>query len=366
MKTLQEQYNLLKEGKGHKGTFMKEAKRQFPNIVHNAATFEQTAKALKRRSIISENIFPLLSSSGLNPFTSFDKFLNEEDKSTKKKATKKANEQDTKGWDYQDRSLLDNINPDQLQNGVELEIRKDPSMPLEKAIEIVVKQLGKDPMYYIKNAAFGVEGIGYTDEAISLTPKDIKGKYISSGYGDLKENNMKKSEQLKELLEEAVAGIPSIGNPFAERSQTGYEAKFEAYLAENARTDAEEEGYLDGMKDEKEDLDEDARTDAEEEGYLDGMKDEKKDKKKEAKKEGRMGMKDVMKEAKRLGEMARKRVEGKIYERAISERKSALMVNEDESISEFINQAAVQSVQREVALLEKKLMEVNADANTMG
>jgi hypothetical protein len=219
MKTLQEQYNLLKEGKGHKGTFMKEAKRQFPNIVHNAATFEQTAKALKRRSIISENIFPLLSSSGLNPFTSFDKFLNEEDKSTKKKATKKANEQDTKGWDYQDRSLLDNINPDQLQNGVELEIRKDPSMPLEKAIEIVVKQLGKDPMYYIKNAAFGVEGIGYTDEAISLTPKDIKGKYKSSGYGDLKENNMKKSKQLKELLEEAVANIPSIANPFAERSQ---------------------------------------------------------------------------------------------------------------------------------------------------
>jgi len=48
-------------------------------------------------------------------------------------------------------------------------------------------------------------------------------------------------------------------------------------LDENARTDAEEEGYLDGMKDEKEDLKEDERTDAEEEGYLDGMKDEKED-----------------------------------------------------------------------------------------
>jgi predicted HicB family RNase H-like nuclease len=126
-------------------------------------------------------------------------------------------------------------------------------------------------------------------------------------------------------------------------------------MAENARTDAEEEGYLDGMKDEKEDLDEDARTDAEEEGYLDGMKDEKEDKKKEAKKEGRMGMKDVMKEAKRLGEMARKRVEGKIYERAISERKSALMVNEDESISEFINQSAVQSVQKRSCFIRKKV-----------
>jgi hypothetical protein len=50
-------------------------------------------------------------------------------------------------------------------------------------------------------------------------------------------------------------------------------------LDENARTDAEEEGYLDGMKDEKEDLKEDERTDAEEEGYLDGMKDEKEDEK---------------------------------------------------------------------------------------
>jgi hypothetical protein len=51
----------------------------------------------------------------------------------------------------------------------------------------------------------------------------------------------------------------------------------ELELEENARTDAEEEGYLDGMKDEKEDLKEDERTDAEEEGYLDGMEDEKED-----------------------------------------------------------------------------------------
>jgi len=51
----------------------------------------------------------------------------------------------------------------------------------------------------------------------------------------------------------------------------------ELELDENARTDAEEEGYKDGMKDEKEDLKEDERTDAEEEGYLDGEKDEKED-----------------------------------------------------------------------------------------
>ena len=296
----------------------------------------------------------------------FQKYLTEAAKATEKKPTKEVDEINSKVYDYQDPKLFNNINPDQLLNGVAIEIRKDNSMPLEKAMEIVVKQLGKDPMYYIENAAFGVEGIGYTDEVVGLTPEEIKGKYKSSGYGDLKEAIMSNSEKLKELLEEAVAGIPSIGNPFADRKQESYELKFEAYLAENARTDAEEEGYLDGMKDEKEDMSEDARTDAEEEGYKDGMKDEKKDLKKKAKKEGRMGMKDVMKEAKRLGEMAKKQVEAKIYERAIAERKNALMVNEDESISEFINQSAIQSVQKEVALLEKKLMEVTADKNTMG
>jgi len=51
----------------------------------------------------------------------------------------------------------------------------------------------------------------------------------------------------------------------------------ELELDENKRTDAEEEGYLDGMRDEKADLKEDERTDAEEEGYEDGMKDEKED-----------------------------------------------------------------------------------------
>ena len=238
-------------------------------------------------------------------------------------------------------------------------------MPLEKAMEIVVKQLGKDPMYYIENAAFGVEGIGYTDKVVGLTPEEIKGKYKSSGYGDLKEAIMNNSEKLKELLEEAVAGVPSIGNPFANRQPEAYESKFEAYLAEDARTDAEEEGYLDGMKDEKEDMSEDARTDAEEEGYKDGMKDEKADLKKKAKKEGRMKYNEVLKEANRLGEMAKKKIETQIYERAIEERKKAMMVSEDESLAEFINQEAIKEVKKEISELEKKKMAAEADYNTM-
>ena len=353
MKSLQNQYNSLKEGKGHKDVFMKEAKLLFPNIVPNAATFKQTAKLLKQRGVINENIFPLIPSSGLNHFSTFDKFLNEEAKTkekekskvkaTEKKTTKKVDELSTKGWDYKDHALLNNLNPDQLQNGVAVEIRKDPDMILSKAMEIVTKQLGKDPMYYIENAMFGVEGIGYQDDLPGLTPKEIKGKYKASGYGDLKENLTNKhlkmsNPKLTKLLKEAIGAIPSIGSPFADRKKQSYETKFESYLSENARTDAEEEGYLDGKKDEK----------------------------RKFKKEGRMKIADVLKEAARCGELAKRKVEAKIYEKAIDERKRAMSINEDESLTEFINQEAIREVEKEIKELDKKLMEVTADINNMG
>ena len=58
-KTLQEQYNLIKEGKGNTEVFMKAAKKQFPNIILNAATLDQTISGLKRNHIISESMLGL-------------------------------------------------------------------------------------------------------------------------------------------------------------------------------------------------------------------------------------------------------------------------------------------------------------------
>ena len=74
---------------------------------------------------------------------------------------------------------------------------------------------------------------------------------------------------------ESVTGIQNL-KIAKEKLETVAKMKDEP-VSEDARTDAEEEGYKDGMKDEKEDMKEDARTDAEEEGYLDGMRDEKED-----------------------------------------------------------------------------------------
>jgi hypothetical protein len=53
---------------------------------------------------------------------------------------------------------------------------------------MVFKNLSKDPILYTKDGQFGVKGLGYTTEAPGLgTPKEAKGKYKASGYGDLNE-----------------------------------------------------------------------------------------------------------------------------------------------------------------------------------
>jgi len=345
MKTLQEQYNLIKEGKGHKDVFMKEAKRLFPNIVPNAATFNQTAKLLKQRSVISENIFPLMPSAGLNPYTSFDKFINEEAKADEKKTTKEINQAETAGYDYKDPKNLANQIFDQYIKGLRFEMEQDPELladePAEamlKAKEIVLKNLEKDPIYYTKNAAFGIKDLGYTELE---NGKEPTGKYKSSGYGDLKENKMSKSNDLKELLEEAVAGIPSIGNPFYDRKKENYESKFEAFL--NEEKEEKNEGYGE-MKKEGEEV---------------------KKEEKEPKKEGKMSYNEVVKKAERLGEQAKCRVQMEVYGKKKRELEETLgTINEDSNLSEFIDEAKKKELQSEIALYEKAYMTAEATYNT--
>ena len=357
MKTLQEQYNLIQKGKGHKGVFLKEAKRLFPNIVPNSATFNQTSKLLKQRSVINENIFPLIPSSGLNPFSTFDKFVNEEAKATEKKTTKEVEEAEIAGYDYKDPKNLNNQIFDQYLNGVRVELEKDPKLDLTGAREKVAKNLEKDPLFYMKNAAFGVEGIGYEELKNQEEPK---GKHKSSGYGDLKENNMSKSTDLKELLEEAVAGVPSIGNPFLDRKKTNYESKFETFLAE-ADTDAKraDDAKRLGKK-------------GEENIYGAGVKkgeevEAAKMKKEEMapKKEGKMKYSEVVKKAEKLGEMAKNKVMMEVYGKKKRELEETLgTINEDSNLSEFIDEGKKKELHNEIKLYEKAYMTAEADYNT--
>ena len=143
-----------------------------------------------------------------NPFTIL------EAKATETKTTKEVSEKEVAGYDYKNEDNLDNQIFDQYLKGLRVEMEQNPDLladnpseALLKAKEIVLKNLKKDPIFYTKNAAFGIKGLGYET---STEPQEPTGKHKASGYGDLKENNMKKSEQLKELLEEAVAGMAAL------------------------------------------------------------------------------------------------------------------------------------------------------------
>ena len=201
-KTLQDQYLLIKEGKGHKGVFLTEAKRQFPNIVRNAATFDEAISSLKTKNIISENIISVMPAILDRPKkeayeTAFENFLaeakkkkEEDEKAELKKPSKQVEEDLDKIYDNTDEKNPDNMIFDQIMAGYYAEMKdpKNVDKTMQELKDMVFKNLSKDPIFYTKDGQFGVKGLGYTTEAPGLgTPKEAKGKYKASGYGDLNE-----------------------------------------------------------------------------------------------------------------------------------------------------------------------------------
>ena len=185
MKTLQEQYNLIKEDKGHKDVFLKEAKSRYPNLISNVLTYDQATTILKQRSIIQEHMLGGVAKNlGKKPdwFSIFDENMNviaEEDLNKN-------------SYNYEDKKNIDNMNGEEFKLGINFEMSKVAELLtsenmgeyLDKARKTVAKNLAANPLYYVENAAFGQEGIGYTEDAVGLKPTEIKGKYAESGYGD--------------------------------------------------------------------------------------------------------------------------------------------------------------------------------------
>ena len=201
-RTLTEQYGLIKEGKGHKGVFLKEAKKLFPNLIRQGATYNEVSTILKQKNIINENFVGM--SPINNPFgkkkkegyeTAFENFLKEaaEVKAEEKKVSKEVEEDQEHAYDDKDKKDPNNMIFGQIQMGYynELKNPKNADKTEQEIKDIVFKNLAKDPIYYTTNGQFGVEDLGYTDEAPSLgEPVEPKGEYKSSGYGKLKEHSI--------------------------------------------------------------------------------------------------------------------------------------------------------------------------------
>jgi len=421
MKTLQEQYNQIKNGEGRKDLFLKEAKSTYPNLISNITSFKDAENILKNKSIINEELGgvvtlqPLvkLTSEDFNPNkqaweNKFEAFLaeekakslkpviNDEEKVNTKEQDEKIKAEAKKvdstvenveksNYDYSPKvDNINNVNAQEMMNGVYYECKNDPSLSLAEAQEKVIKNLAKDQLHYVKEGQFGV-GIGYTEQKV----EENSGKtYGGSGYSDkLKDGKADmvpvKESKLKSLVKESLGGVVTSGNPNSLAAQSGdvfrqimsedewqqqagsqyhkglyAEEEEKLPMDENEVEEAREKAIE--ASQEKAGMDEEARPDYPD---VDGDGDTKepmakaaKDKKKKMKKESiDSKLAEIGKEAEKVKMEAQLDF---LHDHIQEKVDRVSSIQEDENLSELIDKSKMKQMQREIKDLERKKMKM--------
>ena len=200
MKTLQQEYQLIKEGKGNKDHFLKVAKHMFPEYITSGNDFASAVHILKSKSLLSEAVGGIVTQSPTQPdwFKIFNEKLEEAvgvkdkkeygDQNTFEKPAPEVAKDLANQFDNKDPKNIDNLYGQSFLLGYLTEMwdEKNADKTVGELKAIVAKNMAKDINYYHTNASFGVKGIGYTKDVVGGgEPKALKGKYKSSGYGDL-------------------------------------------------------------------------------------------------------------------------------------------------------------------------------------
>ncbi len=392
MKTLQEQYNLIQEGKGHKDVFMKSARRLFPEYITNFATYQEATKILKQKSILSEAAGGVVTQTSANPFINWDKFLaeesneskgdkeiealekeaskyskndvrykelqkkigdlksdkeyaqpgskaaekfskplNEEAKAEEKKPTKEVVDTETAGYDYKDPKNTDNLNFEEMLRGyyVEMKDPKNADKTEEQLREMVAKNLAKDSCYYVKDGPFGIKGVGYTDDIPGLKVSDKELKGEYASSGMEKVKIKESMVKLTDLLNEAIGGYTDL-RPIGMTN-------------ENATTDSEDDHV---------DTNTDDDFKREQRAQLAARNENKKVASKKGKKES---VDSKLAEIEKAGKITTLEAQIEALDELIEGKTQRLsLVSEDESLSELVDKKKIKDMQREIKDLEKR------------
>ena len=208
--TLQEQFNSIKSGKGNKDQFLKQARQTFPQYLTKFLDFDTSVNILKSKQLINEAIGGVVTK-GFN-ITNWKQIFEAEVKAEEKAQSKEVDDANKNMYDNKNVKNADNINFNEILKGYVAELHdvKNAGKTGDELKDIVVKNLGKDPLYYTKDGEFGTKGVGYTTEAPGLgEPKEAKGKFKSSGYGDI-EKEVKVKANVQDSLgnKEAKDSMP--------------------------------------------------------------------------------------------------------------------------------------------------------------
>ena len=107
----------------------------------------------------------LAEGNSLEPIVNTEEKVNtkEEDEKIKaeaKKVDKTVENIESHNYDYSPSvENINNVNGEELLKGVQLETKYNQELTLDEAKELVIKNLAKDPLHYVKEGQFGVKGL---------------------------------------------------------------------------------------------------------------------------------------------------------------------------------------------------------------
>ena len=249
---------------------------------------------------------------------------------------------------------INNVNAEELLKGVQLEISYNEKLSLDEAKELVIKNLAKDPLHYVKEGQFGIKGLGYSEAMLNTKENDGE-TYGGSGYSEKLKDSDNAFQVVKEQINEVFGQVVTTGNPHSLAAMSGQVI--------NQMMEEEKSLPMDEMEDEGTAVSySDTTMEAEKRpdyADVDGDGDEKesmekafKDKKKKAKKES---IDSKLAEIGKAGDVTKMEAQLEFLSNYISEKSDRVnSINEDDNLKELVDKKKMKDMQREIKLLEKR------------
>ncbi len=263
---------------------------------------------------------------------------------------------------------INNVNAQEMMNGVYCEVKNDPNLTLEEAQSKAIANLAKDSLHYVKNGMFGVEGLGYSEK--------------SAGLGEVDNQMQVVKEGVKKALKEHFTGVATNGNPNSFAAMSG--EVINKMLAEEGLNETpnsldnfvNEMNKEDDMPMDENDVDEARQKAIEASQEKAGMEEEarpdypdvdgdgdKEESMEKALKDKKAKKKKVKKESidSRLAEIGKEAETVKLEAQLdflhdhIAEKVNRVdSINEDDNLKELIDKTKMKQMQKEIKELEKK------------
>ena len=293
----------------------------------------------------------------LDPIVNTEEKVNtkEEDEKIKaeaKKVDKTVENVESHNYDYSPSvENINNVNAQEMLNGIQCEINYNKELTLDEAKELAVKNLAKDPLHYVKEGQFGIKGLGYAE---SKQQQNDGKDYGGSGFSE----KLKDGGDSMELVKESLGQIMTTGNPNSLAAMSGQVIK--QMMAEKEETklpmdEMEDEGTAVSYSDtsEAKGKDHDGDGDVDSDDYMAAR--DKAIKAAKAKKPKKESIDTKLAEIGKAGDVTKLEAQLEFLTNYINEKSDRVnSISEDENLSELIDKSKMKAMQKEIKLLEKR------------